>query len=313
MRIPLHRYWNLLARYMAPQWPRMLALTALLFGGIALQLITPQIVRSFLDTAVAGGPVRTLLETATLFCAVGLAGQGLAVLAAYAGTHIAWMATNNLRADLAEHCLGLDMPFHYAHTPGEMIERLDGDIQVLGNFFSQFAVQLLGNLLLAAGVLLLLLREDWRVGAVFVGFTAVTLFVFNRVRDAATPYWQAGRLASAELFGFLEERLGGIVDPRANGANVYVLRRFAEAARAQFRRNHAAVVMSVAVGGGTELLLTVGSVGALALSAALFQVGALTIGTVYHHRVRRPADPATPGADPPDRRSAAGRREYRSG
>ena len=29
-----------------------------------------------------------------------------------------------LRADLAEHCLRLDMSFHNAHTPGEMIERV---------------------------------------------------------------------------------------------------------------------------------------------------------------------------------------------
>ena len=46
-----------------------------------------------------------------------------------------------LRADLAEHCLYLDMSFHNARTPGEMIERVDGDVNVLANFFSLLALR----------------------------------------------------------------------------------------------------------------------------------------------------------------------------
>ena len=36
-------------------------------------------------------------------------------------------ATNQLRHDLALHLLRLDLPFHKAHVPGELIERIDGD------------------------------------------------------------------------------------------------------------------------------------------------------------------------------------------
>ena len=46
-----------------------------------------------------------------------------------------------LRADLARHCLRLDLPFHKTHTPGELIERVDGDVATLGTFFSQMAVK----------------------------------------------------------------------------------------------------------------------------------------------------------------------------
>ena len=33
-----------------------------------------------------------------------------------------------MRANLLAHCLGLDMPFHNSHTPGELIECIDGDV-----------------------------------------------------------------------------------------------------------------------------------------------------------------------------------------
>ena len=72
--------------------------------------------------------------------------------------------TNQLRSDLASHCLNMDLDFHNARTPGEMIERIDGDMNALSNFFSQFVIQVLGNALLLVGVLVFLYLEDWRVG-----------------------------------------------------------------------------------------------------------------------------------------------------
>ena len=50
----------------------------------------------------------------------------------------------------------LDMPFHNNNTPGAMIERIDGDTQTLGGFFSTFAVHIVGNTIMLAAVLALL-------------------------------------------------------------------------------------------------------------------------------------------------------------
>ncbi len=41
---------------------------------------------------------------------------------------------------------------------------MDGDVNALANFFSQFFINMLGNLLLVVGALVLLFREDWRWG-----------------------------------------------------------------------------------------------------------------------------------------------------
>ncbi len=75
-------------------------------------------------------------------CRAPAAGLGAVT---YLGENVAWTATNALRAELAWHCLNLDMSFHNDHTPGEMIERIDGDVTELANFFSQFVVTLIGN------------------------------------------------------------------------------------------------------------------------------------------------------------------------
>ena len=45
------------------------------------------------------------------------------------------------------------MDFHNRRTPGEMIERIDGDVTALANFFSQFVIQVLGSALLLLGAI----------------------------------------------------------------------------------------------------------------------------------------------------------------
>ena len=42
----------------------------------------------------------------------------------------------DMRRDLAKHVLDLDMGFHKEHTPGELIERIDGDVTALSNLIT---------------------------------------------------------------------------------------------------------------------------------------------------------------------------------
>jgi len=65
--IPLKQYWGLLARHIKPQMQRFLLLTVLLLSNIGLQLANPQIVRVFIDTAIAGEGRETLAYVALAF------------------------------------------------------------------------------------------------------------------------------------------------------------------------------------------------------------------------------------------------------
>ena len=121
--------------------------------------MNPQILRIFIDTAQAGGDPNALTSLALAFIGIAVFHQLLGVLVVYITENLGWATTNDLRLDLARYCLGLDMSFHTAHTPGEMIERIDGDVMALSNFFSQFILQVFGNALLIFGVLVVLICE----------------------------------------------------------------------------------------------------------------------------------------------------------
>ncbi|MGA1196755.1 MAG: ABC transporter transmembrane domain-containing protein, partial [Candidatus Latescibacterota bacterium] len=127
-------YRELLSEHLKPQMRRVILLAVLLFVDIGLQLVSPQIIRRFIDTVKSDTPLDVLTYIALLFIAVSLVQQGISVWSAYVGENVSWTATNSLRRDLARHCLNLDMSFHNGRTPGEMIERIDGDVNALGNF-----------------------------------------------------------------------------------------------------------------------------------------------------------------------------------
>jgi ATP-binding cassette subfamily B protein len=277
----LGHYQALFSRYLGPQWTWVLLLTVLILGSIAIQLVNPQIMRGFIDTAQAGGPSEVLLRAALLFLVLALVQQIASALAAYVSENVAWRATNALRADLAEHCLRLDMSFHNAHTPGEMIERVDGDVTTLSNFFSQFVIRVVGNAFLLAGILVLLFREDWRVGLTLTIFVLAALFALGRLRNIAVPHWKGQRQASAELFGFLEERLAGTGDIRSNGAEAYVMRGFYRLMRELLKRSLKAGLMVNILLNTMFLLFALGTAAAFAVGAWLFYAEVLTIGTVY--------------------------------
>jgi ATP-binding cassette subfamily B protein len=281
MRIPLRQYWSLLVTYLRPQRGRVIALAVLLLGSIALQIANPQILRFFIDAAQAGAERRALAGAAALFIGVAIVTQVLAVAATYLSENVGWTATNALRADLALHTLKLDLAFHKARTPGELIERIDGDVTALSNFFSQFVIKVFGNVLLVAGILAMLFLESWQIGLALSVFANVVLLALLKAQSIAVPYWKAARQSSAELFGFVEERLAGTEDIRSSGAVGYTLRQLARFSRTRMRRERRAAIIGAVTWASPVLLFAFGIAAAYLLASRLYGAGAITLGTAY--------------------------------
>ena len=279
--MPLKQYGDLLVTYLRPQGSRVLLLTGLLFGGIGLQLINPQVIRYFIDTAQSRGSQGALLGAAIVFLVIALVGRAITLATDYVAENVGWTATNALRADLTLHCLWLDMSFHKKRTPGELIERIDGDVTALANFFSRFVVNVLGNAALVMGVLVLLFREDARVGAGLALYTVVTLLALRAIQNVAVARWTAERQAGAELFGFVEERISGTEDIRASGAEPYVMNRLYHLMRGTLEKNRAARMMSNVTYVITNFLFVMGYAVGLALGAYLYTQGQVTIGAAF--------------------------------
>ena len=280
--VPVRAYLRLLRRYLRPLRARVMLLSAVLLTGIACQAVNPQLIRAFIDRATSGGSRGGLLTLAAGFTALAVSHQILNVAATYIAEQVGWRATNELRADLADHLLRLDMGFHKGHTPGELIERVDGDVTTLSDFFASFVIRVLGNLVLVVAVLSLLWRESVWVGLTMTGWAVLVLVGMLAIQTVAIPWWKAMRARSAEFFGFLGEQLAGTEDVRASGGVPFMMHRFTRVMRAWLPEQVRARMGFAALWGWSILTyLIVGMALVFWLGWQGLQAGTLTIGAVY--------------------------------
>ena len=277
----LRQYRELLSRYLKPQLGWVMLMSVLLLVGIAIKLVNPQVLRYFLDTAQAAGAPRSLSMAAGLFLTFAILQQVMELATRYTAAQVGWSSTNRLRADLALHILRLDMPFHKSRTPGELIDRADGDVTQLSNFLSMFTVNVVGNGLLVVGILALLFRENLWLGLGMVVYTLLTLLVLRSIQQLAVPRWAAGRQSSAMLYGYIEERISGAEEIRAAGAESYVMRRLYEYMRDFTRKTRAAAVFSSLTYDLTNLVYVLGYAAGLAIGVILYMRGEASLGTAY--------------------------------
>ncbi len=272
---------DFLKTYLSPQKERVALLSLFIFANLGLQLLLPQIMRGFIDSVTQGTPIPNLVRLGAYFLVAALLQQVIAIAAVYYTQKVGWSATNALREDLTRHALNLDMSFHKSHPPGEMISRIDSDINTLNDFFAQFLLKLVGNLLLVIAILVLLFLEDWRIGLVLTGFSLVALLILIRTRNLAVPHWEAERKAEADFYSFLEERLAGTTDIRANGGRTYTLREFFKKNRIIYQHSIKAGLMVNIMLNSMFLIFVIGNAVSLGLGGSLYLNGAITIGTVY--------------------------------
>ncbi|GCE08104.1 helicase [Dictyobacter aurantiacus] len=278
---PFRRYFELLARYLRPQWPTALLMSVLLLASIALQLINPKILGYFIDTTARQGLSQGLMWAALLFLAFSLLNQTLSVASSYLCEKVAWTATNALRGDLLAHVLTLDQAFHKSHTQGELLERIDGDVNDLSDFFSKFVVHMLFHLLLMAGMLIVLTTIDWMLSVSMGLYCLLVAVVLTWMRRPTVDRWVIARQASSEFFGFLGESLDAAEDVRGNGGMNYIWRHFYQ----RFYRWYSTTCHAGWSGATpwiiSQALFTLGKVLGLVLAAYLWSIGLASPGTVY--------------------------------
>jgi ABC-type multidrug transport system fused ATPase/permease subunit len=119
--------------------------------------------------------------------------------------------------------------------------------------------------------------------------------VMVRGRVAAVAAHEHEREINAQLYGDLEERLGGLEDLRANGAGGYAVHRLHHHSARSWRAARRASWRGDGSYAASAVVLALGTAGTLAAGIVLHQRGVITIGAVltlyrYADMLRRPLE-----------------------
>ncbi|MFC4332999.1 ABC transporter ATP-binding protein [Streptomyces andamanensis] len=270
-----------LIRYLRGERPAVLLLAVLVPLGVVLQLAAPYLLRRFVDSALTQRPAQALLTVSLWYLAAAVALLAATIGADALASRLAWRATNRLRADLVAHSLRRSARFYQRFPPGELVDRIDSDVTRLASVMSALLLEVAAQALLVGGILAALFLLDWRLALVFAPVAAGTLVLLRRLVGRAMPFVAARRQSSAELLGFLEERLAAAEDLRVNGACDATLADLERRQAELYRRARDAARVSVRRPATVQGLSTVSVVLALAVSVWLHSAGRLTTGTAF--------------------------------
>lgn len=281
MKIPVKEYITFITKYIKNQKVSVLFLSLALLANVGMKILHPQVLRHFIDSAKEGAVTQKLVMIALMFIGIVFLQQLFNLVSNYLGQKVAWRATNDLRIDLIEHCINLDMTFHKKHKSGELIERVDGDVSQLFGLFSDIMLNIINNFILLVGILLVLLCENWLVSLSLGLFSVFAISILWYVKSKTLSYWVKASEMNAEFYGFLGEQISSRVDIASCGAKNYVMRKFYYLIRQIFPIINRANLTWASMWSATLIIFAVGNGISLLVSAYLWSQGRITIGTVY--------------------------------
>jgi len=256
-------------------------LSALLAVSSALSLAGPLVIRRIVDVAQSGTTTATVSGLAVAYLLIAIATQAIAVVVSWFATITAWSTTNQIRLRMTRHVLGLDHEFHRRHTPGELIQRVDGDVTSVSDFLGRVLSRAIGAALLVVGMLIVLAVIDWRLAVGLAAYATLAALTVMRTRHRAVAESSDEMGSYARLYGGIEERLTAAEDLRSNGAGPHAMWRFVEesanALQSSVRRESAFLRLWWAVHGS----VAAGSAVALAVGALLVASNVVTVGTAF--------------------------------
>jgi ATP-binding cassette, subfamily B, bacterial len=273
-------HWSLIGRFLVPHRRALAGFAVLVLVAGLLPLLGPLLLGAIADAAVTGAEVRELALLALAFGAVGVGANGADLLVTWLGARLAWRAANDLRVEVAAHALALGPTWHARTTPGAVVDRVDGDATRLGELLARVVVRLAASVVTLVGVIVLLVVQDWRMGAALAVVIVAGGWLLVRLRDLAVPSGEETRRLEGEVFGAAEERLRGAEELRALGSGRYAVEDL-------HRRSSLTIAPSrihdtYATGMWAASMLIVFGGGAIALGGGILlqRAGVLSVGDV---------------------------------
>ena len=204
--------------YLKPYRRQMALAFAAMFVNTALALLTPYLIKLTIDEYITKGDVDGLtwiaLATALSFVGSFAATAGQQYLLSWVGQRV----LGNLRGDLFRHLQALPLGYHDTHIVGVTVSRVINDVAIINELMSQGIVTLIGDMLVLAGIVVVMLSMSWQLA--LLTFLVLPLMVL-------ATYWFSRRAKLA--FRETRSRVAAVVGDLAEGiAGMRVIQAFAQ-------------------------------------------------------------------------------------
>lgn len=224
-----------LLRYVAPYRARAALAILLTLAGSLLQLVGPLLTAVALDlfvkppadpstkslptrlvenwlTVVAPDltPVQGLWAAAALFAAAALMSTVVLFGQAYVMQMMGQVIMSDLRREVFGHLQRLGVSYFDRRPVGRLVTRATNDVSSLNELFTAGLVAIFGDVMLLAGIVVVLFAFDWRLA--LVAFSVIPLLAALTLwfKSKARRMYREVRTRLAKINAFLQEHVTGM-------------------------------------------------------------------------------------------------------
>ncbi len=244
------------------------------------QSVAPWLVGHAIDHDIAHGDGRALAITMTVLLLVYVASafSQRAQSRLIGGTGQRVLA--NLRVRLFSQLQALPISYFDTRPLGDLMSRLQGDVDTLNQLFAQGLTQLLGQLLALVGILVAMLVLDWKLALASFTIIPVMLGVTAFFAARARAAYRKTRETTGKVSADLQEGIVGIREAQAFNRTAENLARFRERNAANRDANVSATGITSAFSPAIDVLSTVGTALVIGFGGWLMLNGELSLGTL---------------------------------
>jgi ATP-binding cassette, subfamily B, multidrug efflux pump len=182
-----------------------LALTA-----TASTLLEPWLLGWAVDVAIIPKDLGRLRDIALLLAFIEMVRVGSLIAEAYLFSVLGQKVMQDLRVRLFSHMLHLPVNQFDKMPVGRFVTRVTNDISSLNDMFASGFVTIIGNVLVALGIVVALVVIDWKLGLITCAIFPVLIFFSVGYSRKLKLAYAAARTKLSSLNAFLSENIQGM-------------------------------------------------------------------------------------------------------
>lgn len=206
---------------------QIVALLVCVLAVTATSLVTPSLIRSAIDDGLAKNSPSVLFSAGLTIVGVGIVRSIFNFVRRYLSEWLGNQSGYHLRNALYDKIQRLSFSYHDQIQTGQLMSRCTEDVSSVSRFVGQGAVELINVMLLLAGIIFLLIRQNVALLLIGLGPLIALALVTYRLARTVEPLFLRVDQALGDLSAALQENLSGAQVVRAFAREEFEKEKFA--------------------------------------------------------------------------------------
>ncbi len=216
------------ARLFGPYRPRLSLLLGLIFVSAALGVISPFLLREFINDAYPHHNTTLVIELVSGMIALSILTSVIGVAQTWISNQVGQRVMHDLRAAVYAHLQRMSLAF-FTHTrTGEVQSRIANDIGGIDSVVTSTATSIVQNVTTVAATVVAMFLLDWRLAAFSLVLLPFFVWLTRRVGEERRRIQAVRQGRLADMSTLVEESLSvsGILLGKTMGRSPELVRRF---------------------------------------------------------------------------------------